>query len=55
METGLRLGSPGCVHPDKDCMIEFMAAVKSHLLRVDFVYVHSCGGPTPLGECYRDV
>ncbi len=47
METGLRLGSPGCVHPDKDWMVEFMAGVKERDLRVDFVCVHSYGGPNP--------
>jgi len=46
METGMRLGSPGCVHPDKAWMIEFMAGVKERNLRVDFVCVHSYGGPS---------
>lgn len=45
METGLRLGSPGCVHPDRDWMIDFMAGVKERDLRVDFISVHSYGGP----------
>lgn len=45
METGLRLGSPGCIHPDKDWMTEFMAGVEERKLRVDFVCVHSYGGP----------
>jgi hypothetical protein len=45
METGLRLGSPGCVHPDKDWMVEFMKGVEERKLRVDFVCVHSYGGP----------
>lgn len=45
METGLRLGSPGCIHPDKDWMLEFMAGVKERDLRVDFVCVHSYGSP----------
>jgi hypothetical protein len=45
METGLRLGSPGCVHPDNDWMREFMAGVEKRDLRVDFVCVHSYGGP----------
>jgi hypothetical protein len=45
METGLRLGSPGCVHPDKEWMIAFMDGVKKRGLRVDFVCVHSYGGP----------
>jgi hypothetical protein len=46
METGMRLGSPGCVHPDKEWMIEFMSEVKKRGLRVDFVCVHSYGGPS---------
>jgi hypothetical protein len=45
METGLRLGSPGCVHPDKQWMIDFMAGVEERKLRVDFICVHSYGGP----------
>jgi hypothetical protein len=47
MDTGLRLGSPGCVHPDKEWMIAFMDGVKARGLRVDFVCVHSYGGPNP--------
>ena len=45
METGLRLGSPAAVHPDGDWMKEFMAGVQKKGLRVDFVTVHSYGGP----------
>lgn len=45
METGMRLGSPGCVHPDKQWMIDFMKGVEDRGLRVDFVNVHSYGGP----------
>lgn len=45
METGMRLGSPSCVHPDKEFMTEFMSEVKKRGLRVDFVCVHSYGGP----------
>ncbi|HEY0864475.1 MAG TPA: glycoside hydrolase family protein [Lacunisphaera sp.] len=45
METGLRLGSPGCIHPDKEWMTAFMEGVKQRQLRVDFVCVHSYGGP----------
>ena len=45
METGLRLGSPGCVHPDKDWMKAFMKGVEERQLRVDFVAAHSYGGP----------
>ncbi len=46
METGMRLGSPGCTHPDKEWMIQFMAGVKERNLRVDFISVHSYGGPS---------
>ena len=45
METGFRLGSPGCVHPDKEWMIDFMARADALKYRVDFVCVHSYGGP----------
>ena len=45
MDTGLRIGSPACVHPDNDWMKAFMAGVKKRGLRVDFVTVHSYGGP----------
>ena len=45
MATGLRLGSPACIHPDKEWMTRFMAGVKERKLRVDFVCVHSYGGP----------
>lgn len=44
METGLRLGSPACVHPDREWMKRFMAGAKKKGLRVDFVCVHSYGG-----------
>jgi len=44
MKTGLRLGSPGCVHPDREWMKAFMAGVAERQLRVDFVTVHSYGG-----------
>ena len=44
MDTGLRLGSPGCVHPDRDWMKAFMKGVEERHLRVDFVTVHSYGG-----------
>lgn len=47
METGMRLGSPSCIHPDKEWMIAFMEGVKKRALRVDFVCVHSYGGPDP--------
>ena len=43
--TGLRLGSPGCVHPDNEWMTAFMKGVDERGLRVDFICVHSYGGP----------
>jgi hypothetical protein len=46
MELGLPLGSPGCVHPDKEWMQAFMRGVEERSLRVDFVCVHSYGGPS---------
>ncbi len=45
MEVGLPLGSPGCVHADRQWMIDFMRGVEERRLRVDFVCVHSYGGP----------
>lgn len=45
METGLRLGSPACAHPDKEWIKEFMAGVNERKLRVDFVCMHSYTGP----------
>jgi hypothetical protein len=47
METGLRIGSPACVHPDNEWMKAFMAGVEERKLRVDFVCIHSYGGPNP--------
>lgn len=43
--TGLRLGSPGAVHPDNDWMKEFMRKAEEQNLRVDFVTMHWYGGP----------
>jgi Glycosyl hydrolase catalytic core/TAT (twin-arginine translocation) pathway signal sequence len=45
MALGLPLGSPGCVHPDNAWMKAFMQGVNERRLRVDFVNVHSYGGP----------
>lgn len=45
METGLRLGSPACVHPDNDWMKKFMAGVEERKLRIDFICMHSYAGP----------
>jgi hypothetical protein len=45
MKTGLRLGSPACVHPDNDWMKAFMRGVAERKLRVDFICMHSYAGP----------
>lgn len=45
--TGLPLCSPGCVHPDRQWMIDFMSQAEERGLRVDYVCVHSYGGPSP--------
>lgn len=45
MQTGLRLGSPGAVHADKEWMQEFMKEAAAKGYRVDFVCVHWYGGP----------
>jgi hypothetical protein len=47
MRSGLRLGSPACVHPDKEWMRDFMKGVQRLKLRVDFVCMHNYGGPNP--------
>jgi hypothetical protein len=44
MATGLRLGAPGCVHPDREWMKAFMEGVTRRKLRVDFIPMHSYGG-----------
>jgi hypothetical protein len=44
MELNVRLGSPGCAHPDREWMKAFMRGVTEQGLRVDFVTVHSYGG-----------
>lgn len=43
--AGLRLGSPACVHPDNDWMVAFVKGVEKRGLRVDFICMHSYGGP----------
>lgn len=43
--TGLRLGSPSCVHPDNEWMTAFMKGVDERGLRVDFICMHSYAGP----------
>ncbi len=52
-QTGMRLGSPGCVHPDREWMEAFMKGAKKRKLRVDFVCVHSYGGPNAKGFVNR--
>jgi hypothetical protein len=44
MKTGLRLGSPACVHPDNAWMKAFMKGVEERKLRVDFICMHSYAG-----------
>ena len=44
MKTGLRLGSPACVHPDNEWMKAFMKGVEERQLRVDFICMHSYAG-----------
>ena len=44
-KTGLRLGSPACVHPDNEWMKAFMAGAEKLKLKVDFVCIHSYGAP----------
>ena len=53
MRTGMRLGSPSCVHPDRDWMKAFMRGVEERRLRVDFLCMHSYGGPDPDGLVAR--
>lgn len=45
MELNVPLVSPGCVHPDREWMDEFMEGVEQRNLRVDYVAAHSYGGP----------
>lgn len=49
MKTGLRLGSPACVHPDNAWMKAFMRGVEERKLRVDFICMHSYAGPDAPG------
>ena len=53
MKTGLRLGSPVCVHPDNTWMRDFMRGVEERKLRVDFICMHSYGGPDADGLVNR--
>ena len=45
---GVPLGSPATVHPTHDWMVEFMEKAEALNLRIDFVAVHSYGGPNVL-------
>jgi hypothetical protein len=53
MKTGLRLGSPACVHPDNAWMKAFMQGVEERKLRVDFICMHSYAGPDADGLVNR--
>ncbi len=44
MELGVPLVSPGCVHPDREWMTQFMKEADKRNYRVDAVAVHSYGG-----------
>lgn len=46
MSVGVPLVSPGCVHPDRVWMTEFMERVEQGGLRVDAIAVHSYMGPS---------
>ncbi|MGZ0014782.1 glycosyl hydrolase [Yeosuana sp. AK3] len=49
LETlGVPLGSPATVNPNNDWMVEFMAKAEAQNLRIDFITVHSYGGPNVL-------
>jgi hypothetical protein len=45
---GVPLGSPATVGPNNEWMVEFMQKVDALGLRVDFIAVHSYGGPNVL-------
>jgi hypothetical protein len=45
MELNVPLVSPSCAHPDRQWMTEFMTGVAKRNLRIDFIGVHSYGGP----------
>lgn len=44
MATGLKLGSPGCVHAAGGWMKNFMGEINKRKYRVDFIAVHWYGG-----------
>ncbi len=47
--AGVPLASPGAVHADRDWMKKFMEGVKKKGYRVDYIAVHSYGGPSAKG------
>ncbi len=51
--VGAPLVSPGCVHPDREWMHAFMEQVEKRGLRVDYIAVHSYGGPSVEGLVKR--
>jgi hypothetical protein len=53
MALGLPLGSPACIHADKEWMTAFMQGVKDKKLRVDFITVHSYGDLNATGFMNR--
>tara|TARA_B100000809_G_scaffold193813_2_gene192890 strand:+ start:4391 stop:5743 length:1353 start_codon:yes stop_codon:yes gene_type:complete len=46
---GVPLGSPATVSPNNEWMVDFMQQVEEKGLRVDFIAVHSYGGPNVSG------
>ena len=46
--VGVPLGSPATVNPTNTWMRDFMSRAEANGLRVDFVAVHSYGGPDPV-------
>lgn len=47
MESGMRLGSPACVHADGEWMNAFMKGVKKEGYRVDFIAMHAYMSDNP--------
>ncbi len=47
MDSGMRLGSPGAVHPSGEWMTAFMEQATHRGYRVDFICVHSYMGDNP--------
>jgi hypothetical protein len=45
--TGLPLGSPACANPEGTWMQAFMKGAKQRHYRVNFICIHSYGGPNP--------